>query len=111
MIFITSVMDIMWLWTHATSVISNMSRERETIETCSSYQRTDYGLCGYKQVCLPSVVEEFLRQSSTLQLVDQSHWLASKERLDGNTRSMIVGDMRLDMFFPFDPYLLRHSDR
>ncbi|BBN15097.1 RNA polymerase I-specific transcription initiation factor RRN3 [Marchantia polymorpha subsp. ruderalis] len=63
------------------------------------------------KVCLPSVVEEFLRQSSTLQLVDQSHWLASKERLDGNTRSMIVGDMRLDMFFPFDPYLLRHSDR
>ncbi|KAL3691627.1 hypothetical protein R1sor_005278 [Riccia sorocarpa] len=63
------------------------------------------------KVCLPSVVEEFLKQASTLQLVDQKHWHASKERLEGNTRSMLVGDVRLDMFFPFDPYLLRHSDR
>ncbi|CAM6098884.1 unnamed protein product [Calypogeia fissa] len=59
------------------------------------------------KVCLPSVVDEFLKKAAILQLVDQQQWLLTKERIDRNTG----GDVRLDMFFPFDPYLLRQSDR
>lgn len=59
------------------------------------------------QVCMPSVVEEFLQKASMLQLVDQRQRLLTKERIDRNTG----GDVRFDLFFPFDPYLLRQSDR
>jgi len=58
-------------------------------------------------VCLPSVVDEFVKQASIAQLVDCREWSYTREAPAGS----FGGEGRLDMFFPFDPYLLRQSDR
>lgn len=59
-------------------------------------------------VCLPSVVDEFVKQASIAQLVDCREWSYSRDVHAGGS---FGGEGRLDMFFPFDPYLLRQSDR
>ena len=55
------------------------------------------------KVCLPTVVTEFSRLSLRLGL------------LDSTTLPQEIGTQRcqrpLEMFFPFDPYLLRHSSQ
>lgn len=62
-------------------------------------------------VCLPSVVEEFVKQASIAQLVDCRAWEDSREMAGSQISGSFGGEGRLDMFFPFDPYLLRQSDR
>lgn len=63
-------------------------------------------------VCLPSVVEEFVKQASIAQLVDCRAWADSKEICGAQQLAgSFGGEGRLDMFFPFDPYLLKQSDR
>eukprot|EP00798_Chlamydomonas_sp_ICE-L_P000589 gene589-2011_t len=55
-------------------------------------------------VCLPSVVTEFKHQASTLGLLDLSTLVPSDDLLRRSQRP-------LEMFFPFDPYLLQRSSR
>ncbi|KXZ57030.1 hypothetical protein GPECTOR_1g930 [Gonium pectorale] len=55
-------------------------------------------------VCLPSVAAEFVHQAASLGVVDCRPLLA---QLEPSTRSQ----RPLEMFFPFDPYLLRRSSR
>ena len=62
-------------------------------------------------VCLPSVVEEFVKQASLAQLVDCRAWEDSREIAGAQIPGSFGGKAKLDMFFPFDPYLLRQSDR
>lgn len=61
------------------------------------------------QMCLPSVVDEFVKQTSSLQLLECKD-LGAHNRKE-NPQSSFGGEYRLDMFFPFDPYLLRQSER
>uniref|UniRef100_A0A0C9S8N3 TSA: Wollemia nobilis Ref_Wollemi_Transcript_4138_2773 transcribed RNA sequence n=1 Tax=Wollemia nobilis TaxID=56998 RepID=A0A0C9S8N3_9CONI len=63
------------------------------------------------KVCLPSVVEEFLRQVKAVHLFDVSEFTSSNNMLKTEESKAFGGVERLDMFFPFDPYLLRQSDR
>ncbi|KAK3013658.1 hypothetical protein RJ639_008529 [Escallonia herrerae] len=62
------------------------------------------------KVCLPSIVEEFLLQAKVARLFSCSesdfHGL-----LESELSRAFGGLERLDMFFPFDPYLLKKSDR
>ncbi|KAM7253605.1 hypothetical protein ACFE04_021759 [Oxalis oulophora] len=64
------------------------------------------------QVCLPSVVEEFLRQAKVASLFIMSKSLNFYELLESeeHSRGTFGGGERLDMFFPFDPCLLKKSD-
>ncbi|KAH8945277.1 hypothetical protein BDL97_12G033200 [Sphagnum fallax] len=62
-------------------------------------------------VCLPSVVEEFVKQASLAKLVNCRAWLESKECAEAQITGSFGGEIQLDMFFPFDPYLLRQSNR
>ncbi|GFR40492.1 hypothetical protein Agub_g1060 [Astrephomene gubernaculifera] len=55
-------------------------------------------------VCLPSVAAEFVHQASSLGLVDCRPLLSQVEPATRSQRP-------LEMFFPFDPYLLRRSSR
>ncbi|KAL6583207.1 hypothetical protein OROMI_005285 [Orobanche minor] len=63
------------------------------------------------QVCLPSIVEEFQR------LVKANHVFSSPQSyvdfglLESEHSRAFGGMERLDMFFPFDPCLLRKCDR
>ncbi|KAL2622392.1 hypothetical protein R1flu_002597 [Riccia fluitans] len=109
-VFYSACQAVMYILCFRLKLLADQPDGKRHLRGLHLQQIVDHRLNPLK-VCLPSVVEEFLKQASTLQLVDQKHWLASKERIDGNARSMVVGDVRLDMFFPFDPYLLRHSDR
>ena len=59
------------------------------------------------QVCLPVVVKEFCAQAAAFDLLDCSDVLQRNERSEG--RPGAVRHNKLDMFFPFDPYLLPAS--
>ncbi|KAI3839224.1 hypothetical protein MKX03_032854 [Papaver bracteatum] len=59
------------------------------------------------KVCLPSIVEEFLRQARATSLYMASDKFVSNNLLESDF-SMANGGMEiLDMFFPFDPCLLK----
>ncbi|KAF4358779.1 hypothetical protein F8388_022546 [Cannabis sativa] len=64
------------------------------------------------KVCLPSIVTEFLRQSKAADLFTSSEKFNFDEYLESESEfSKAFGGMeRLDMFFPFDPCLLKRSD-
>ncbi|KAH7421980.1 hypothetical protein KP509_13G084500 [Ceratopteris richardii] len=63
------------------------------------------------KLCLPSVVEEFLKQATAAGLVDRSLSTEVNKNISALVSNSFGGINRLDMFFPFDPYLLRRSDR
>ncbi|XP_060194686.1 uncharacterized protein LOC132623894 [Lycium barbarum] len=61
-------------------------------------------------VCLPSIVEEFLRLAKVIHL-DVPDNFVSSGLLESELSMAFGGRERLDMFFPFDPCLLMRSDR
>ncbi|XP_024963755.1 RNA polymerase I-specific transcription initiation factor rrn3 [Cynara cardunculus var. scolymus] len=63
------------------------------------------------EVCLPSIVDEFLRQAKAAHLFRVSGNFAFNDLLESELSRAFGGFERLDLFFPFDPYLLRKSDR
>ncbi|PWA79124.1 RNA polymerase I specific transcription initiation factor RRN3 protein [Artemisia annua] len=63
------------------------------------------------EVCLPSIVEEFLRQCDAAQLFRVSGTFAFHGLLESDLSRAFGGFERLDLFFPFDPYLLKKSDK
>lgn len=63
------------------------------------------------KVCLPSIVNEFLRQAKAARLFNASVDSAFEDALESDLSRTFGGFNRLDMFFPFDPYLLKESDR
>ncbi|KAI8468899.1 MAG: RNA polymerase I-specific transcription initiation factor RRN3-domain-containing protein [Monoraphidium minutum] len=68
-------------------------------------------------VCLPSVSAEFVRQAAALKLADLTPLLAAAQQraagggADGGGALGRPAVRPLEMFFPFDPYLLRRSSR
>uniref|UniRef100_A0A0E0E5K0 RNA polymerase I-specific transcription initiation factor RRN3 n=1 Tax=Oryza meridionalis TaxID=40149 RepID=A0A0E0E5K0_9ORYZ len=63
------------------------------------------------KVCLPSIVDEFLRQAKVARLFNASVHSEFEDALESDLSKTFGGMNRLDMFFPFDPYLLKESDR
>ncbi|KAL7223677.1 hypothetical protein ACSBR1_025180 [Camellia fascicularis] len=63
------------------------------------------------KVCLPSIVEEFLRQAKAARLFTVSEVFVFNDMLESELSRAFGGMERLDMFFPFDPCLLKKSDR
>ncbi|KAK4781127.1 hypothetical protein SAY87_017233 [Trapa incisa] len=63
------------------------------------------------RVCLPSVVEEFLRQAKAAHLFTVSKTFVFDNLPESELSRTFGGLERLDMFFPFDPCLLKKSDR
>ncbi|KAH9760359.1 RNA polymerase I specific transcription initiation factor RRN3 protein [Citrus sinensis] len=62
------------------------------------------------KVCLPSVVSEFLQQSKAARLFTVSETFVFNDLLESELSRAFGGLERLDMFFPFDPCLLKKSD-
>ncbi|KNA19733.1 hypothetical protein SOVF_058790 [Spinacia oleracea] len=62
------------------------------------------------KVCLPSIVEEFVQQAKSANLLHQSGTPVFHDMLESEHSKAFGGIERLDMFFPFDPCLLRKSD-
>ncbi|KAK6933126.1 RNA polymerase I specific transcription initiation factor RRN3 [Dillenia turbinata] len=63
------------------------------------------------RVCLPSIVNEFLRQAKAAHLFTISDTFIFDDLLESELSIAFGGPDRLDMFFPFDPCLLKQSDR
>ncbi|XP_076910424.1 RNA polymerase I-specific transcription initiation factor rrn3-like [Bidens hawaiensis] len=64
------------------------------------------------EVCLPSIVEEFLRQAKVTHMFNVSNGtFVSDHPFESDTSRAFGGFQRLDVFFPFDPYLLKKSER
>jgi RNA polymerase I-specific transcription initiation factor RRN3 len=59
---------------------------------------------------LPSIVNEFLRQAKDAELFNAKN-SAMNDAIESDLSRTFGGIARLDMFFPFDPYLLKESDR
>lgn len=62
------------------------------------------------KVCLPSIVEEFVRQVNAADLLDELGAPVFNDMLESDLSRAFGGKQRLDMFFPFDPCLLRKCD-
>lgn len=62
------------------------------------------------KVCLPSVVDEFLRQAKAAHLFVVSEMFIFDDLLESELSRVYGGIERLDMFFPFDPCLLKKCD-
>lgn len=62
-------------------------------------------------MCLPSIVNEFLRQSKAAGLFMTLDKFDFDDYLESELSKEFGGRERLDMFFPFDPCLLKKSDR
>lgn len=60
---------------------------------------------------MPSIVDEFLRQAKAARLFNASVHSEFEDALESDLSKTFGGMNRLDMFFPFDPYLLKESDR
>ncbi|KAK9279483.1 hypothetical protein L1049_013162 [Liquidambar formosana] len=60
------------------------------------------------QVCLPSIVKEFLRQAKAACLFTVSETFVFNDMLESELSKAFGGMERLDTFFPFDPCLLRN---
>ncbi|POO02214.1 RNA polymerase I specific transcription initiation factor [Trema orientale] len=70
-----------------------------------------HSLCPLK-VCLPSVVNEFLLQAKAARLFTPSEQFDFDNHMESELSIAFGGiEERLDMFFPFDPYLPKKSDR
>ena len=65
----------------------------------------------FKQVCLPTVAEEFLQQVKAARLFTISESFISDDLLESGHSRAYGGMDRLDVFFPFDPLLLKKSER
>ncbi|CAM8916475.1 unnamed protein product [Rhodiola kirilowii] len=68
------------------------------------------------KVCLPTIVNEFLRQAkgisiSTKEAEPENDELMFSDTLESDLSRAFGGMERLDMLFPFDPILLTKSDR
>ncbi|KAB1224016.1 RNA polymerase I-specific transcription initiation factor RRN3 [Morella rubra] len=63
------------------------------------------------KVCLPSVVDEFCRQAEAACLFTSLDEFVFNCSVESEHSKAFGGMERLDMFFPFDPCLLRKSDR
>ncbi|RZC62890.1 hypothetical protein C5167_024630 [Papaver somniferum] len=63
------------------------------------------------KVCLPLVVDEFLKQAKAASLITASENFLFKNLLESDLSKAFGGVERLDMFFPFDPCLLKRSER
>ncbi|EFJ34285.1 hypothetical protein SELMODRAFT_405493 [Selaginella moellendorffii] len=86
------------------------STQRPLLKGLRLQQLIEHKLCPLK-VCLPSVVEEFVRQATAIQLISYSGTVEPSSGFEVLSFKSYGGDNRLEMFFPFDPYLLRRSDR
>ncbi|CAB4288004.1 unnamed protein product [Prunus armeniaca] len=62
------------------------------------------------KVCLPSIVLEFLLQAKAARLFMTSEKFNFDDYLESELSREFGGRERLDMFFPFDPCLLKKSD-
>ncbi|ESW06108.1 hypothetical protein PHAVU_010G020100 [Phaseolus vulgaris] len=62
------------------------------------------------KVCLPTVVVEFLRQAKAAKLFMASESFVFDDMLESDLSKAFGGMDRLDMFFPFDPCLLKKSE-
>ncbi|KAL5808163.1 hypothetical protein ACOSQ3_028854 [Xanthoceras sorbifolium] len=62
------------------------------------------------KVCLPSVASEFLRQSKAARLFTVSRTFIFNDLLESELSRAFGGIERLNMFFPFDPCLLKKCD-
>ncbi|KAK4427650.1 putative protein C36E8.1 [Sesamum alatum] len=63
------------------------------------------------QVCLPSIVEEFLRLVKANHVFSLPQSFVEYGMLESENSRAFGGMERFDMFFPFDPCLLRKCDR
>ncbi|XP_027338400.1 RNA polymerase I-specific transcription initiation factor RRN3-like [Abrus precatorius] len=61
-------------------------------------------------VCLPTVVEEFLRQAKAARLFMMSESFVFDDLLESDLSRAFGGMDRLDIFFPFDPCFLKKSE-
>ncbi|KAI3935519.1 hypothetical protein MKW92_039040 [Papaver armeniacum] len=63
------------------------------------------------KVCQPCVVEEFLKQAKAASLFTTSEFFLFKNLLSSDVSKGFGRAERLDMFFPFDPCLLKNTKR
>lgn len=109
-VFYSACQAIMYVLCFRLKLLMDDPKQRLLIEELPLKKILEHKLNPLK-VCLPSVVEEYLRQVKAVHLFDVSQYTSSNNMLETEESKAFGGVERLDMFFPFDPYLLKQSDR
>ncbi|KAJ9552886.1 hypothetical protein OSB04_016931 [Centaurea solstitialis] len=84
------------------------------IDSCHSstqIQAGQYAFGTNSEASIKPIGDEFLRQAKAARLFRVSGNFAFHDRLESELSRAFGGFERLDLFFPFDPYLLKKSDR
>lgn len=74
------------------------------------YQRITESSFNPLKFCLPTIVREFVRICADNEWYDYNELVKSNEKLV-LAKSTFGGANQLEMFFPFDPYLLKYSSK
>jgi len=84
-------------------------------------QDTDSLKRGYRRIteskfnplkfCLGTIVREFVRVCAEIGWHNYNELMANNDKLVLATKSSFGGNNQLEMFFPFDPYLLKYSSK
>lgn len=107
-VFYSACQAVMYVFCFKSRELLEDPEQKRVVRSLHLQELFDHRLNPLK-MCLPSVVDEFVKQTSSLQLLECKD-LGAHNRKE-NPQSSFGGEYRLDMFFPFDPYLLRQSER
>lgn len=109
-VFYSACQAVMYILCFRMKMLMDDPKQRLLLEQLPLKNIIEHTLNPLK-ICLPSVVEEFTRQVRAFHLFDGLEFTSSKNTLEMEESKAFGGVKRLDMFFPFDPYLLKRSDR
>lgn len=109
-VFFSACQAVMYILCFRMKKLMDDSEQHTVLSSLPIEQLLRHNLNPLK-LCLPSIVEEFLKQAKAAQLVDSRLLSEINMAVELLPSSTFGGINRLDMFFPFDPYLLKQSDR
>ncbi|KAE9607849.1 putative RNA polymerase I specific transcription initiation factor RRN3 [Lupinus albus] len=108
-VFYSACQAIMYVLCFRLRSLMDIPRLKYQIQKMPIESILKHKLCPLK-VCLPTIVEEFLRQAKAAQLFMTSESFVFNDLLESDLSRAFGGMDRLDMFFPFDPCLLKKSE-
>ncbi|CAL0330808.1 unnamed protein product [Lupinus luteus] len=108
-VFYSGCQAIMYILCFRLRSLMDIPRLKYQIQNMPIESILKHKLCPLK-VCLPTIVEEFLRQAKAAQLFMTSESFVFNDLLESDLSRAFGGMDRLDMFFPFDPCLLKKSE-
>eukprot|EP00026_Physarum_polycephalum_P006076 Phypoly_transcript_06117.p1 GENE.Phypoly_transcript_06117~~Phypoly_transcript_06117.p1 ORF type:complete len:564 (-),score=86.10 Phypoly_transcript_06117:62-1753(-) len=89
----------------------SLRKEGDTDSLKRGYRRITESKFNPLKFCLLTITREFVRVYAEIGWHDYTELMKNNEKLVLATKSTFGGSNQLEMFFPFDPYLLKYSSK